>query len=79
MGFFLVLSAIDYEFKHINLLMRGLFVDPSGSESYQAATALIVSAGFLGSYIWSVNYLVLRVGQLRPESAGLPAGVAHVC
>ena len=79
MGFFLVLSAVHSEFKDANLLMLGLTVDPSSaSASYQTATALIVSAGFLGAYVWSVNYLILRVANFDLSPLDFLRVSAHV-
>jgi hypothetical protein len=69
MGLYLVLLSIDYAFNDArNLLMVGWY-SPGPKEpkellgAYQAGTALVVSAAFLGAYIWSINYLILRVAN----------------
>jgi hypothetical protein len=31
--------------------------------SYQAGTVLVIASAFIGAYVWSVNYLVLRVAN----------------
>lgn len=66
LGIYLVLSVLHHGFTNPNLFMMGLLnpndaaANPAG---YQATTALIVSAAFLGAYIWSINYLILRVAN----------------
>ncbi|UIJ72282.1 hypothetical protein [Aurantimonas sp. HBX-1] len=65
-GFFLVLEAMRYPFTETNLLMLGLQSSTTAdvSANYQKVTALIVCAGFLGAYVWSTKYLILRVANL---------------
>jgi hypothetical protein len=67
MGIYLVLASLNFTFEVPNLLMLGLSYGQPGDQlqraAYQTATALIVAAGFLGSYIWSINYLILRVAN----------------
>lgn len=70
-GFQLVLSILGYSFEDSNYFLRGFYKGGGnevnskdiGAIDYQAATALIASAAFIGSYIWSINYLVLRVAN----------------
>jgi hypothetical protein len=62
LGIYLTLSAMHYGFKDPNLLILGLS-NPDNATGYQATTALIVSAAFLGAYVWSINYLILRVAN----------------
>jgi hypothetical protein len=63
MGFYLVLVAASAALDARNLLMVGLFQGPKQIAEYQAGTAIVISAAFIGSYIWSVNYLILRVAN----------------
>lgn len=63
MGFYLVLVAASAALDARNLLMLGLFQGPEQIAEYQAGTAIVISAAFIGSYIWSVNYLILRVAN----------------
>ncbi len=77
-GFFLVMSIINYGFSDPNLLMSGLFNDPNSIIAYRAATALIVSGAFLGSYIWSVNYLIMRVANFDLTPLDFLRASAHI-
>jgi hypothetical protein len=63
MGFYLVLVAASAALDARNLLRVGLFQGPKQIAEYQAGTAIVISAAFIGSYIWSVNYLILRVAN----------------
>jgi hypothetical protein len=65
MGIYLVLIALHYTFDNPNLFMNPLSrsTEPGIEASYRASTALIISAAFLGAYIWSINYLILRVAN----------------
>lgn len=52
------MAGLDTE----NLFLRGI----TGTEDvrgYQAGTVAVVAAAFLGAYVWSVNYLVLRIAN----------------
>ena len=70
-GFYLILNVLGESFGSSNYFLRGFFQSGSSNgplqsneiSNYQAATALIISAAFVGSYIWSINYLILRVAN----------------
>jgi len=57
------MSVLRYGFDDPNLLMSGLFQTTTDIAAYRTVTALIVGAAFLGAYVWSVNYLILRVAN----------------
>jgi hypothetical protein len=64
-GFLALFAVLSMEpFQTRNLVLFGLqSFDATDFAGYQAGTALIVAAAFLGAYIWSVNYLLLRVSN----------------
>jgi hypothetical protein len=62
-GMYLVFSSIHSQWASPHLLLIGLSSNAADAKSYQSVTALVVSAGFLGAYIWSISYLVLRVAN----------------
>lgn len=65
-GFYLLFVALSYPFTEPNLFTLGLKYKNNNFSTvgeYQATTALVVAVGFLGAYIWSINYLILRVAN----------------
>jgi hypothetical protein len=71
-GFLALLAVISMDaFEARNFVLYGLHpYDAPDFAGYQSGTALIVAAAFVGAYIWSINYLVLRVANydLNPLS-----------
>ena len=68
-GFQALLAAMDrVVFDLPNFALDGSR-DPADGQ-YRHVTALVVAAAFLGAYIWSINYLILRVSNydLHPLS-----------
>jgi hypothetical protein len=63
MGFYLLLSAVYSQLQSPHFLLIGLSGNTADPKVYQTVSALIISAGFLGAYIWSINYLILRVAN----------------
>lgn len=51
-------------------LLRGLRGEDGGPAEFAEATGLVVGAGFLGAYVWSIKYLILRITNvdLQPLS-----------
>ncbi|HUF56906.1 MAG TPA: hypothetical protein VMM55_10155 [Thermohalobaculum sp.] len=62
-GFAALFTVVDMAaLESENLFLRGI----TGTEDvrgYQAGTVAVVAAAFLGAYVWSVNYLVLRIAN----------------
>jgi hypothetical protein len=48
------------------------------SVDFAAATGLIVAAGFVGAYIWSVNYLILRIANFDLSPLSFLSASAHI-
>ena len=44
-------------------LLRGLRAEGGGALDFTTATALVLGAGFVGAYIWSIDYLILRIAN----------------
>jgi hypothetical protein len=44
-------------------LLRGLRAEGGGALDFPTATALVLGAGFVGAYIWSIDYLILRIAN----------------
>jgi hypothetical protein len=44
-------------------LLRGLRAEGGGALDFGTATALVLGAGFVGAYIWSIDYLILRIAN----------------
>lgn len=64
-GFYLTLAA-TFALGGPNLVTQGFHYFDwkyQFTREYQAATVLVLAAGFLGAYIWSINYLILRVAN----------------
>lgn len=71
-GFLALLAVMSMDaFEVRNFVLYGFHAYNSGDfAGYQSGTALVVAAAFVGAYIWSINYLVLRVANfdLNPLS-----------
>ena len=44
-------------------LLRGLRAEGGGALDFGTATALVLGAGFVGAYVWSIDYLILRIAN----------------
>jgi hypothetical protein len=62
-GFALVVGLGNEWLAAAKTLLSGLQVDGSGAPNFAVATALVVGAGFVGAYIWSIHYLILRIAN----------------
>jgi hypothetical protein len=78
MGFYLLLSAVYSQLQSPHLLLIGLSGNTADPKVYQTVSALIISAGFLGAYIWSINYLILRVANFDLTPLDFLRVSAHV-
>jgi hypothetical protein len=60
------------------ILLYGLAAEGGGSSSFAAATGLIVGAGFVGAYIWSISYLILRIANFDLSPLSFLSTSAHI-
>jgi hypothetical protein len=60
-GFALVVGFGGEWLAATKILLSGLQVEGAGEPDFATATALVVGAGFVGAYIWSIHYLILRI------------------
>jgi hypothetical protein len=59
-------------------LLRGLRGDGAVPLDFASATALVLGAGFIGAYIWSIDYLILRIGNFDLSPLSFLRTSAHV-
>ena len=59
-------------------LLRGLREEGDAPLNFATATALVLGAGFVGAYIWSVHYLILRVANFDLSPLSFLGTSAHV-
>jgi hypothetical protein len=62
-GFALVVGLGREWLAAAKILLSGLQVEGAGKPDFATATALVVGAGFVGAYIWSIHYLILRIAN----------------
>ena len=62
-GFALVVGLGGEWLDAANGLLRGLRAEGGGPLEFRKATALVLGAGFVGAYIWSIDYLILRIAN----------------
>ena len=62
-GFALVVGLGGEWLEAARGLLRGLRADGGGALDFATATALVLGAGFVGAYIWSIDYLILRIAN----------------
>ncbi|MBV8614237.1 MAG: hypothetical protein JOY66_10765 [Acetobacteraceae bacterium] len=77
-GFALLFSLGGNWLAAAKILLQGLHADSENSETFNTATALVLGAGFVGAYIWSVNYLVLRISNFDLSPLNFLSTSAHV-
>ena len=61
-----------------NVLLHGLQADSGGAGSFETATGLVMAAGFVGAYVWSVNYLILRIANFDLSPLSFLSTSAHI-
>jgi hypothetical protein len=61
-----------------NILLQGLQTGVSDGSNFAAATGLVVGAGFVGAYIWSVNYLILRIANFDLSPLSFLTTSSHI-
>ena len=59
-------------------LLQGLQTGVSDGSDFAAATGLVVGAGFVGAYIWSINYLILRIANFDLSPLSFLTTSAHI-
>jgi hypothetical protein len=59
-------------------LLRGLRGDGAVPLDFASATALVLGAGFIGAYIWSIDYLILRIANFDLSPLSFLRTSAHV-
>ena len=62
-GFALVVGLGGEWLEAAKGLLRGLRAEGGGALDFATATALVLGAGFVGAYIWSIDYLILRIAN----------------
>jgi hypothetical protein len=62
-GFALVVGLGKEWLEAAQGLLRGLRAAGGGALDFPTATALVLGAGFVGAYIWSIDYLILRIAN----------------
>ena len=60
------------------ILLQGLQTGASDGSDFAAATGLVVGAGFVGAYVWSVNYLILRIANFDLSPLSFLSTSAHI-
>ena len=59
-------------------LLRGLRAEGGGALDFPTATALVLGAGFVGAYIWAIDYLILRIANFDLSPLSFLRTSAHV-
>jgi hypothetical protein len=59
-------------------LLRGLRAEGGGALDFPTATALVLGAGFVGAYIWSIDYLILRIANFDLSPLSFLRTAGHV-
>jgi hypothetical protein len=77
-GFALVVGLGTEWAAAAKVLLSGLQAEPGASLDFRIATALVVGAGFVGAYIWSINYLILRIANFDLSPLSFLRTSAHI-
>ena len=76
-GFALVVG-LGGEWAAAKVLLNGLQAETGLSPDFGKATALVVGAGFIGAYVWSINYLILRIANFDLSPLSFLRTSAHI-
>ena len=60
------------------VLLQGLRTGVEDGSDFAAATGLVLGAGFVGAYVWSVNYLILRIANFDLSPLSFLTTSAHI-
>jgi hypothetical protein len=77
-GFALVVGLGDEWLKAARYLLSGLRAEDGGTIAFPTATALVLGAGFVGAYIWAIDYLILRIANFDLSPLSFLRTSAHV-
>ena len=77
-GFALVVGLGSEWLEAARGLLRGLRAEGGGALEFPTATALVLGAGFVGAYIWSIDYLILRIANFDLSPLSFLRTSAHV-
>src|SRR3954447_3647694 len=77
-GFALVLHIGENWGDAAALLMRGLHGVGDKKIDDEVATGLVVGSAFVGAYVWSIRYLILRIGNFDLSPLDFLETSAHV-
>lgn len=77
-GFALVFGLGSEWADAAKVLLAGLRGDDGASLEFAKATALVVGAGFVGAYIWSIEYLILRIANFDLSPLSFLRTAAHI-
>ena len=77
-GFALVVGLGGEWLEAARGLLRGLRAEGGGALDFATATALVLGAGFVGAYIWSIDYLILRIANFDLSPLSFLRSSAHV-
>ena len=77
-GFALLFSLGGDWLAAAKVLLHGLQADSGDTGGFETATALVMGAGFVGAYVWSVNYLILRIANFDLSPLSFLATSTHI-
>ena len=77
-GFALLLHLGGEWLAAAKILLVGLHVDGGSDPDFGLSTGLVMAAGFIGAYIWSINYLILRVANFDLSPLSFLRTSAHI-
>jgi hypothetical protein len=77
-GFALVVGLGGEWLEAARGLLRGLRAEGGGPLDFPTATALVLGAGFVGAYIWAIDFLILRIANFDLSPLSFLRTSAHV-
>jgi hypothetical protein len=77
-GFALVVGLGHDWLEAAGQLLRGLRAEDGSELSFATASALVLGAGFVGAYIWSIYYLILRIANFDLSPLSFLRTAAHM-
>jgi hypothetical protein len=77
-GFALVVGLGKEWLEAAEGLLRGLRAEGGGPLEFPKATALVLGAGFVGAYVWSIEYLILRIANFDLSPLSFLRTAEHV-
>lgn len=77
-GFALVVGLGGEWLEAARGLLQGLRGNGTDALDFATATALVIGAGFVGAYVWSIEYLILRIANFDLSPLSFLRTSAHV-